>query len=502
MARGVKIRGAKHTSKRQEKELMQRAVDLAEDPEILRPRCIGSCRRCHFDKSFKRISSLRPIMGDAEKLNKAAGRGSDSLFKAYAGTVSLAAAGKIPYLATAKMPSGDISFAVRGKVKHDKLIGVQYYDDPDMRLLAYTDTSKKRKLRMYSMGDEVLCCDRPGFPDEYIDERAASSTYDLDEEGSCGHELSRGHLVLSMDGGRRTVRVCRSCAGDRNLLHHFISRMTAPDPLREIDVHVVHSYHDMESPELQDFLVDEDLREAYVRGSLNDRKLIDEVVKRRSQEMRSSGAGVLMIGDRNYGRDLESFLKDLRGSDDEKQVLRNFLEKDFVTVLVKGDRSSEAINALWEEHHDALIIAASSPEVLEEMGDVSGKNPGKAVSEAIMRQQAKGILADIPVFSELGEVGGYADRLARAFKTGGPPAVRKYIESETRGYRNRAVGLAFLRATGEQFNTWQYNKEELDFSEYLEQFAKAMMEAKGEAYADSLANMIVASGSGESPPQS
>ena len=480
---------------------MQRAVDLAKDPDLLRPRCIGSCRRCHFDKSFKKIKAMAPYIDNSEKLAKAASRGSDALVKAYAGTVSLAAAGKIPYLATAKMPSGDISFAVRGKVKHDKLIGVQYFDDPDMSLLAYTDVSKKRKLRMYSMEDGVLCCDRSGFPDEYIEERLASSPYTLDENGACPHESSRGHLVLSFNDDQRKIKICRSCAGDRNIMHHMISRMTSPGPMKDIEVHVVHSFHDMDDPSLSDFRIDDDHREAYNSGKLSDRKLIDEVIKRRSNEMKSSGSAVLMIGDRNYGRDMDTFLHDLRGSDEEKDILQRFLEKEFVAVLVKGDRVSEAINQLWPEHHDALILAASSPEVLDEMGDVSVKNPNKAVSEAVMRQQAKGILADIPVFSDLGEVGGYADHLARVFKVGGAAAVKRSVESETRSYRNRAVGLAFLRAVGETSNTWQYNKEEVEFSTYLEQFAKAMMDDKGDAYRDSLANMIVASGSGEQPPQ-
>ncbi len=500
MGRGVRIRGAKHTSKRQEKELMQRAVELAKDPELLRPVCIGSCRRCHFDKPLRKMTSMSGIIDDTERLTKAASSGSDSLVKAYAGTVSLAAAGKIPYLATAKLPSGDISYAARGKVGHDKLIGVQHHDDPDLRLLAYTDVIKKKKLRMYSLEDEVLCSDRPGMPEDYIAERLEASPYTLDG-GNCGHEQSRGKLALSYNGGEGRITVCRNCAGDANLFHEIIARMTSPEPLKELGVHVVHNFHDMEGPTLQDFKVDDDLLDTYTKGRLNDRKLIDETVKRRSQEMKRSGAAVLMIGDRNYGRDVEDFLEDLRGSDEEKEVLRRFLEEEVVTVMVKGDRSSEAINQLWPEHHDRLVAAAASEEVLEEMGDVARMNPNKAVAEALMRQQARGILADIPVFTDLGEGGAYADRLARAYKVGGAPAVRKAVESESRGYRNRAVGLAFLNATGEQSGAWQFNHEEVDFASFLEQFARQMMEAKGDDYRDALANMIVASGSGEEPPQ-
>lgn len=479
---------------------MQRAVDLAKDPELLRPVCIGSCRRCHFDKPLRKMASMAGIIDDVERLNKAAARGSDPLVKAYAGTVSLAAAGKVPYLATARLPSGDISYAARGKVGHDKLIGVQHHDDPDLRLLAYTDVSKRKKLRMYSLEDEVLCSELPGMPDAYIEERLEASPYELDGS-SCGHEQSRGKLVLSYNRGEGRITVCRHCAGDINLFHHIIARMTSPQPLKELDVHVVHNFHEMEEPALQDFRVDEDLLESYTKGKLSDRKLIDEVVKRRSQEMKRSGAAVLMIGDRNYGRDIDSFLQDLRGSDEEKDVLRRFLEEEVVTVMVKGDRSSEAINQIWPEHHDRLVVAAASEEVLEEMGDVSRMNPNKAVAEALLRQQAKGILADIPVFTNLGEVGAYADRLARAYKVGGGPSVRKAVESESRGYRNRSVGLAFLRACGEQSGAWQFNHEEVDFASFLEQFALQMMEAKGDDYRDALANMIVASGSGEEPPQ-
>ncbi|MBR2093253.1 MAG: hypothetical protein IJ904_04320, partial [Candidatus Methanomethylophilaceae archaeon] len=137
----VRMRGVKHTSKRLEDDLLDRSKQLAENPGLIRPACAGNCRKCAFDKSFKSIDGLRKIIDNPEALIKEASRfGGDDLVRAYAGTVSLSAAGSIPLLASAKLPGGEtISYAVRGTVKADKLIGCQYFDDPKLRMFLYND---------------------------------------------------------------------------------------------------------------------------------------------------------------------------------------------------------------------------------------------------------------------------------------------------------------------------------------------------------------------------
>ena len=132
------MRGVKHSTKRMEDELLDRSRTLADNPGILRPQCAGNCRKCIFDKTFKNIDSLQKIKNNPDALIKEASKfGGDDIVRAYAGTVSLAAAGSVPMLGTASLGGEKISYAVRGTVGDDKLIGCQYYTDPKIRILLY-----------------------------------------------------------------------------------------------------------------------------------------------------------------------------------------------------------------------------------------------------------------------------------------------------------------------------------------------------------------------------
>ncbi|KQM12113.1 hypothetical protein AOA80_04230 [Methanomassiliicoccales archaeon RumEn M1] len=101
---------------------------------------------------------------DPKKLDFAMNWG-DQLVRAYAATISLAEAGKVPYLAAGRTPMGDVSYAVRGKVEKDKLIGVQNFDHPELRLMAFWKIAERENLHMYSMEDHVFCSpDGPSPP--------------------------------------------------------------------------------------------------------------------------------------------------------------------------------------------------------------------------------------------------------------------------------------------------------------------------------------------------
>ncbi|MDR1955123.1 MAG: hypothetical protein LBP82_04145, partial [Candidatus Methanoplasma sp.] len=164
----LRMRGVKQTPKRLEEEILERSRKLADDPALLRPMCAGNCRKCLFDKTFKAIDGISRYKDDADALLKFASKGSDDMVKAYAGTISLSAAGKIPMLATAAIAGEKVPFAVRGSVGNDKLIGCQYYDDPKIRLLYYNAFIKKNKLHLYSFHDGLVCANLPKMPEDYL----------------------------------------------------------------------------------------------------------------------------------------------------------------------------------------------------------------------------------------------------------------------------------------------------------------------------------------------
>ena len=91
----LRMRGVKQASKRLEDDVLGRSKDIAENPGILRPMYAGNCRKCVFDKVFKDIDKINRYKDDDQTLIKLASKGFDDMAKAYAGTISLNAAGKV-----------------------------------------------------------------------------------------------------------------------------------------------------------------------------------------------------------------------------------------------------------------------------------------------------------------------------------------------------------------------------------------------------------------------
>ena len=492
----VRFRGAKHSPKKLEKDILERSKDLWEDPELLRPVCIGSCRRCHFDKPFKKIQSLDRIKDDADKLVKAASRG-DNIVRAYAATVSLYVSGKIPYLATARFPGEEVSFAVRGKVGQDKLIGAQYYDDPYKRPLLYMELAKKKRLCLYSLEDGMLCSDRPKMPAEYLDEILEESPYDLGEDGSCGHD-GRGTLVIRILSLDEEIRVCRDCAEKTNLLHLLVSRIVSSQVMDDFEVRVEHPFKS-KAVDADESQVPVEILERYRRNQINDRELIDSVLKEKRRSLKECGSAVYVMEGRNYGCDLESFMSDIRGTDEEKTALNVVLKDGSIPLVLDSNRASEALQELWPDNARDIIIAISSVETAEDMGDLSRQNPAQALQDALFRERSRKILSNLPRYTRLGEIGSLADRLARIAKTGDAASLRRDIEFKSlRDFKARSVALAFIKATStDESSLWQFSKEEMEFADYLVQFAAMMIEAEGDRYNDALEALLTASGSAE-----
>ncbi len=299
MGRVVRFKGIKATPKSLEKDLLARAAKLAEDPSVLIPKCEGKCWRCPYDKLLKKMEKVRQSKGDAEALNSLATHG-DQLVRAYAATLSLAASGKVPFLSTRQTPMGQISFAVRGKVDPESLIGVQYFDDPDLRLLAYFQDARSQKLHIYSSESGLWCASEgPQAPSAFVEEVIAQAPYDIRKDGSCGHPESVSGLVINWRSAGKRIFVCQDCVGNVNLLHHLTARIAAPDPLDDFGVDVVYSPKCSTAGEVcgckDRVALSGNMLDDYRAGKTDDLALVEKGRAERMEHLRTQGAGTLVL---------------------------------------------------------------------------------------------------------------------------------------------------------------------------------------------------------------
>lgn len=492
----VRMRGVKHTSKRLEDEMLDKARALAADPGILRPHCAGNCRKCAFDKPFKQIDGLHKIKDDPDALIKEASRfGGDDIVRAYAGTISLAASGSVPLLASGKLGGETVSYAVRGTVNATKLIGCQYYDDPKKRLLLYTDYVKKHKLHLYSFGDTLVCANDPNMPEDYLYDAFWESPYEFPNDGlSCGHDASAA-LEIHIKSLDETISICENCAKSVSTLAYVVSRLAANDPLDDIEVRVRHKFHSAGEKDVEP--ITGDRLKDYMAGKVTDANIIDSVKRSKLGDLKGGSSATYVIGARNYGSDLDAFLSDLDGSEKEAEALRRFLSANSRAVVIRTGKTSEALAALWQADAKAIVSTFTDAATAEKLGDLSRKQPGAAIEEAYGVFLSADIVASLPTLNRPGPVTQLADSLAKAAKVGGAPMVEDTAaKASLKNNAMRSMAAAFMIAMGDE-PTIKLSREERDLADYLAPFARKVVDSPGAKYKDALSTLLVASGANE-----
>lgn len=494
--RRLRMRGVKHTSKKLEDELLEKSNRLADEPGILRPQCAGGCRKCVFDKTFKSIDSLQKIRDKQDALIKEASRfGGDEIVKAYAGTISLAAEGNIPLLASGTLGGEKVSYAVRGTVAAPFLIGCQYYDDPRRRLLLYSNVVKKHKLHLYSFGDDLVCSDTPNMPEDYLYDTFWETPYEFPEDGlACGHSTS-AVLEISVKSLGQKISICDGCARDVSTLMYVVSRLAAVDPMDDITVSIRHKYHAEGESDLE--TITDDRLKDYMVGKITDAGLISSVKRAKLGDLKEGSSSTYIIGTKNYGSSLDDFISDITGEEREKATLKRFLESNSRAVVIKTGKMSEALAALWEADWKGIIEAHTDSKTANMMGDVSKNQPLTVLSDAYNIYRSADVVAALPEFKRPGPVTVLADKLAKAGKVGGGPMVDETItRSSIKDSKSKTVACAFAMAVGVEVSM-KLSKDEKDFAEYLVPFVRKVLEAEGENYRAAMNTLLTASSANE-----
>lgn len=492
----LRMRGVKHTSKRLEDELLERSRTLADNPGILRPKCAGDCRKCAFDKPFKQIDALQRIRNDPDALVKEASRlGGDDIVRAYAGTISLAASGSVPLLASGKLGGETVSYAVRGTVNAAKLIGCQYYDDPKRRLLLYSDTVKKYKLHLYSFGEDLVCSDRPNMPEGYLYDTFWETPYEFPDDGlSCGHGAS-AVLEIHVKSLDETISICENCARDVSTLMYVVSRLAAVDPMDDIEVRIRHKFHSAGESDVEP--ITGDRLKDYMLGKVGDAALISSVKRSKLGSLRDGASATYIVGTVNYGSDLEAFISALEGDERVKATLRRFLGENGRAVVLKTPRASEALSVLWESDWKGIVRAHTDDRTADAVGDLSRSQPLQALENAYNVFVSADVVASLPEIRRPGPMTQVIDRLAKAAKVGGLNMVEETVnKTSLKDSKSRSVAAAFVLACGGE-PSLKLSPAERELADYLRQFAANVVNSGGEKYIDTMRTLLVACGANE-----
>ncbi|MFQ5837518.1 MAG: hypothetical protein ACE5HJ_01880 [Thermoplasmata archaeon] len=510
---GRKLRtGIRAAPKVQEKELIRKAKELRSRPEVLVPRCMEeSCSRCPFDALLEKLRRVSQVADDEAKLERLS-RWGHPLVRAYAGTLLLGVQEKAPYLAPAKTPFGTVHYAHRGKANREKLVGVQYYDVPELRLLTIGDYARKRGLHVYSLKEEmVTTCREDSPPGRFVEEslgRLQISLTQRNGEYVCPHGDADPVLAVEWKGAGMRIVLCRRCIPPKGNLPAFLgSRMIVPQLADCFGVYLRLNMrcHDETCSLAADQTVEGKNAEAYLSGKLGEEELLEKEVDRAISDVASS-EGLFVLGAECFERGYEAFLEAVGVPPNVMPAfmeLRDELEDGLVIREASTAKLTEALSRDQRFHLlRSLLKDEEMAEALLEAAEAEGRSAEEVLAEALELRRDMEVVSRLPTWESLPPHAALADNVARSYKTQGQ---KKAILAATKGLqgtsRQKIIALAFLRALGSASGKeWMFRDEEKQLADFLVPMALELMKAEGDAYREALQGLLTASGSGEVLP--
>jgi hypothetical protein len=510
--------GARAASKVQEKELISKAKKILKNPDLIVPKCEHE-GRCPLDKTRRQIKRVQSVADDDKKLAKLAKSG-DQLARAYAATLLLSHSESAPYLAVLRTPFGEIAYAMRGKVKKEKLVGVQHYDKPKWKLLSVLDLASKNHLHIYSTKKGMICMGKEGKPPDYfVKEMIDSIKYQLKREGdvyTCEHlsakdvqekeAASESYILVHWRPARKKIAVCERCASKKtNILALISQNMAIPKPETNFDIDVISVLIcevDCDECDVEKHLaLDEKLRESYFKGVISDRELLENHLKNYEEFLRDKDIKLYVMDEKCYGSEMNAFIDALKPTEEEKKGLIDLLEKVDKPVLVSKASPNKVLSLFWDEHGkeavNAIVDDEEEAQRIFDEADTSKSSPSQILREASVLTKERDIISALPKYKSLPPIAKFADNVARIYMTQGKSDALRAIEHYKGGEtRIKSVAYAFLLALEHGASKkWQYTKTEIDFAQFLKDHASKLLKSEPGKYHENLQGLLSATGS-------
>ncbi len=483
---------ARIASKVREKDLIENAKMLVEDPELILPECTEDCGSCPFKKTRARIEKILRYKDDPSKLARLA-RGGDKLARAYAATIALAHEEKMPYLATAVYRGSTITYVMRGKTPKEKLIAVQNFDSPKWRVLGVLDLVERKGLHFYSYGDHFVCTGRYARPPlEYV-KIAAESVGAARVEGDsylCPHSPgTTNHIEFNWVAAGKKILLCDQCAvKSKNTLSKLAEGMAVPTALSEFEISVVRPLMTASgSNDCKDLLnkpVDKNLLNEYADGKIGDRELIDHHMEEVVTALKQVDRKLFIRGEKCYGSDFAALIKDLTSDPVEAKALDGLLSGiENPVVLDNGDTVNRILSMYWSVYGKDALKAVVPEDIADKYyrdDSESSASPMKIVQQAMEKAEHEAVSSQIPAYACLSGYGGFVDKIARAYKTKGAQGAISVIDADkSNDHRMRSMSHAFYLALGVTTKAWKFTSSEQEYGKHLEPFAKKLLESTG-----------------------
>jgi len=497
---------ARTATKSQEKKLIENAKKLREDPFLILPECIDSNCEKYFIKIKKRLLKISRFKDDLNKLEKLANK--KGLESALAGTLSLAISEKAPYLGVIKFPTGDITYAQRGKAEKEKLIATQHFDDPIWRLLGLKDLSFKKGLYIYSWDNGYICTGTIAKPpSEFINFIIKKLDFLRKDNTSCCRHLklenvkkqetiNEDYIYIKWKSAEIIIAICKECSKTtKNTIFNISKYMLCPDLSNDFEIKVITKIVQKNN---QDLTQESNILKEYLAGKLSDYNYIQKNVEKQKDIIKQSEERVLVLDGVSFGSDITKFVDALKPNKQEKMALEFILEFVEEPLIVTDVNANKILEMFWEKFGQKYIDSIIEDKNMAKSMFLLDDTPSNILTLVFDYKKRQKILGELPQYNSLPPLAKFADNIARTYKTFGMKKAIAEVKKKPDTPKGRSLAYAFLIVFNKgKESKWKYSKQEVEYGEFLKDYAEKLIKSTPKDYSNKLQELLTVSGSNE-----
>jgi len=497
---------ARTASKSMEKKLVENAKKIMKDPYLTIPDYEDNYSKKVIGKIKKSIDKVKKYQDDTKKLEKLANK--QGLEGAIAGTMLIAHSEKAPYLGVFKYPTGDITYAQRGRADKEKLIAVQHFDNPIFRLLSIKDIALKKKLHVYSWDDGFYSSGvDPNPPDGFIDfvikktglKRKNDVVYcgDIKPDQILDKKTHTSFYIrLFWKSAKITYGICQNCASKKeNTLFNISKYLIQTDMSDDFDIEVIGSVLKKvnEKNEGETVFVSD-----YISGKISDYEFISKNIAEKEKNLRDSGDKVFILDGESFGLNVDDFIGKLDPNKFEKQGLRIILDMVQGPVVFDDATPNKVFEKYWDKYGKDTINSIINNDEMAEKFISLDDNPSDILQLVFKYKDSQAILAQLPRYDKLPPLAMFIDNVARTYKTLGDKEALVEIKKRPDDTKSKSVAYAFLSFFEKaKDKKWQFSKVEIEYGEYLKDYVKKLLTCEPNEYHNALKEVLINSGSSD-----
>lgn len=450
----------KSTTKDKQKQYIEHLRGLFENLPDIVPECLEGGMFCNFSNYKKKVEALQHSES-YDKFTKAA----DQFLSGISETYRIMESDSDLLFGMLKTPYGSIEYAKRGTTDDSVLVGLQHYDNPLWRMLAFSSLAKSKGTRIYSSSSYYFgSCKNTSPGIDFFKSVLKDENIQFEEQD--------GDIVIPGTGNSMeilhldTVKLKFYENSQYNLLQSILRHLITPD---------VGADFSFKSDFIGD-LVTEIPNQAlslYMTGKINDRKFLKEVKDYRTSE--AIRRGYYIVDGKGYASPDELY----------QNFDFNYVPEDILISALEKYHKGFSMDTFSERKVLEIIWNTTGKDILQEMFPEADPATFKSLKGSPMDQidglkesyRIAEIKSDIEVKAWSPDSQYLVDIIHNYLTLGKEKALREAEKGMGNSNAKKAVFYAFLDCIGETKNReWQFTDTERDLSLKIRPYISRILE--------------------------